>query len=106
MSEDELSEAMSFIEDHFMFLESKDGNLSTIDSIIDRTKQAIMRGANGVLIDPYNDIETTGGEEHSSIRQMLTRITSVAKATPSMSGLWHTPRRCTRKRTAPARPRA
>ena len=63
MSEDELSEAMSFIEDHFMFLESKDGNLSTIDSIIDRTKQAIMRGANGVLIiDPYNYIESTGGE--------------------------------------------
>ena len=80
MSEDELSEAMSFIEDHFMFLESKDGNLSTIDSIIDRTKQAIMRGANGLLIDPYNYIESTGGEEHSSISQMLTRITSFAKA--------------------------
>ena len=80
MSEDELSEAMSFIEDHFMFLESKDGNLSTIDSIIDRTKQAIMRGANGLLIDPYNYIENTGGEEHSSISQMLTRITSFAKA--------------------------
>ena len=80
MSEDELNEAMSFIEDHFMFLESKDGNLSTIDSIIDRTKQAIMRGANGLLIDPYNYIESTGGEEHSSISQMLTRITSFAKA--------------------------
>ena len=80
MSEDELSEAMSFIEDHFMFLESKDGNLSTIDSIIDRTKQAIMRGANGLLIDPYNYVESTGGEEHSSISQMLTRITSFAKA--------------------------
>ena len=80
MSEDELGEAMSFIEDHFMFLESKDGNLSTIDSIIDRTKQAIMRGANGLLIDPYNYIESTGGEEHSSISQMLTRITSFAKA--------------------------
>jgi len=80
MSEDELSESMSFIEDHFMFLESKDGNLSTIDSIIDRTKQAIMRGANGLLIDPYNYIESTGGEEHSSISQMLTRITSFAKA--------------------------
>jgi len=80
MSEDELSESMSFIEDHFMFLESKDGNLSTIDSIIDRTKQAIMRGANGLLIDPYNYIESTGSEEHSSISQMLTRITSFAKA--------------------------
>lgn len=80
MSEEELGEAMSFIENHFMFLESKDGNLSTIDSIIDRTKQAIMRGANGLLIDPYNYIESTGGEEHSSISQMLTRITSFAKA--------------------------
>jgi twinkle protein len=80
MSEEELGEAMSFIENHFMFLESKDGNLSTIDSIIDRTKQAIMRGANGLLIDPYNYIESSGGEEHSSISQMLTRITSFAKA--------------------------
>ena len=41
--EDELGEAVEFINDHFVFLESKDGGLSTIDSIIDRAKQAVMR---------------------------------------------------------------
>ena len=80
MTEPELEEAVSFIDNHFMFLESKDGNLSTIDSIIDRTKQAVMRGANGLLIDPYNYIEAGSGEEYSNISQMLTRITSFAKA--------------------------
>tara|TARA_R100001509_G_scaffold146401_2_gene103372 strand:- start:242 stop:883 length:642 start_codon:yes stop_codon:yes gene_type:complete len=81
MTEDELGEAVEFINDHFVFLESKDGGLSTIDSIIDRAKQAVMRmGVRGLIIDPYNYIESSSQEEHSNISQMLTRITSFAKA--------------------------
>lgn len=81
MTEDELSEAVDFINEHFVFLESKDGGLSTIDSIIDRAKQAVMRmGVRGLIIDPYNYIESGSQEEHSNISQMLTRITSFAKA--------------------------
>jgi twinkle protein len=81
MTEEELDEAVSFINDHFVFLESKDGGMSTIDSVIERTKQAVMRlGVRGLIIDPYNYIEQTGTEEHNGISQMLSRITAFAKA--------------------------
>ena len=35
--------------------------MSTIDSVIERTKQAVMRlGVRGLVIDPYNYIEHLG----------------------------------------------
>jgi len=81
MTEEDLGDAVEFINDHFVFLESKDGGMSTIDSIIDRTKQAVMRlGVRGLVIDPYNYIEQAGTEEHNSISYMLSKITSFAKA--------------------------
>jgi len=81
MTEEELEEAIVFINEHFVFLESKDGGMSTIDSVIERTKQAVMRlGVRGLIIDPYNYIEQSGTEEHNSISQMLSRITAFAKA--------------------------
>jgi len=81
MTEEDLADAVEFINDHFVFLESKDGGMSTIESVIDRTKQAVMRlGVRGLVIDPYNYIEQTGAEEHSGISYMLSKITSFAKA--------------------------
>ena len=81
MTEKDLADAVEFINDHFVFLESKDGGMSTIDSVIDRTKQAVMRlGVRGLVIDPYNYIEQAGTEEHNSISYMLSKITSFAKA--------------------------
>jgi twinkle protein len=82
ISEDELAEAMEFIDNHFVFLESKDGGMATIDSIIDRTKQAVMRlGVRGLVIDPYNYIDMGNEEsENKQISYMLSRITSFAKA--------------------------
>ena len=81
MTESELDEAVEFINNHFVFLESKDGGMSTIESVIERTKQAVMRlGVRGLVIDPYNYIEQVGSEEHNSISQMLSRITAFAKA--------------------------
>ena len=81
MTEEELEEAIAFINEHFVFLESKDGGMSTIDSVIERTKQAVMRlGVRGLIIDPYNYIEQSGSEEHNSISHMLSRITAFAKA--------------------------
>ena len=81
MTEEELADAVEFINDHFVFLESKDGGMSTIESVIDRTKQAVMRlGVRGLIIDPYNYIEQTGAEEHTGISYMLSKITSFAKA--------------------------
>ena len=81
MTEEELEEAIVFINEHFVFLESKDGGMSTIESVIERTKQAVMRlGVRGLIIDPYNYIEQSGSEEHNSISHMLSRITAFAKA--------------------------
>jgi len=80
MSKAELEEAKAFIEKHFVFLEQKDGNLQTIDSIIDCTKQAIMRfgsSSYGLIIDPYNFVEQrSGGNENQSmsISEMLSKL--------------------------------
>jgi twinkle protein len=78
----EMEEGMDFIDNHFVFLESKDGGMSTLDSIIDRTKQAVMRlGVRGLVIDPYNYIDMGSDEsENKQISTMLSRITSFAKA--------------------------
>jgi twinkle protein len=82
MSHVQLQEALEFIDKHFVFLELKDGNLPTIESIISRTKQACLRlGVRGLLIDPYNYIVQDKNEkEHTAISEMLTKITVFAKA--------------------------
>jgi twinkle protein len=89
MTEEELEEAIVFINEHFVFLESKDGGMSTIDSVIERTKQAVMRlGVRGLIIDPYNYIEQSG-------------LPPLPRPTASTSGLSPTPRKCIPERTAP-----
>ena len=81
MTKSEMTEAYHFINDHFVFLDNKDGVVSSVDSIISRTKAAILRmGVRGLVIDPYNFIEQAEGEEHLSINAMLTKITTFAKA--------------------------
>jgi len=81
MDQQEMQDAYGFINDHFVFLDNKDGVVSTIDSIIQRTKASILRmGVRGLVIDPYNFIEQGDGEEHLSISAMLTKITTFAKA--------------------------
>lgn len=82
MSDDEMDEGIGFIDKHFVFLESKDGAMATIDSIIDRTRQAVMRlGVRGLVIDPYNYIDMGSDEsEHMQISYMLSKIVSFAKA--------------------------
>ena len=82
MSDQELTDASNFIDKHFVFLDSRDGVVSTIDSIIDRAKQAVMRlGVRGLVIDPYNYIEKNpNSDESQSISSMLTKVTAFAKA--------------------------
>ncbi len=81
MSEVELSDATAFLGEHFVFLDSKDGCMTTIDSILDRARQAVMRlGVRGLIIDPYNYIEPESDSEHKSVSLMLTKVTSFAKA--------------------------
>lgn len=81
MSKAEMDDAIKFIDDHFVFLESRDGAMSTIESIIERAKQAVMRlGVRGLLIDPYNYIERVGENENEGISEMLTKISLFAKS--------------------------
>ena len=81
MGRKEVEDASAFINDHFVFLDSKDGAVSTTASIIDRTKQAVMRlGIGGLVIDPYNYIEMANDKEHKGISDMLTEIITFAKA--------------------------
>ena len=82
MTESDLNAAMDFISKHFVFLESRDGSLPTIDSLLQRCKAAILRlGVRGLVIDPYNFLDLGKSEsEHQAINTMLTKVTSFAKA--------------------------
>ena len=82
MTKEESREARKFIKDHFVFVEQRDGSAIKIDDLLERTRLAVMRlGCRGVVIDPYNYIETSKGDkEHQSISAMLTRVAAFAKA--------------------------
>ena len=83
MNETERNTATDFIDKHFVFLDSNsDEAESSIESILERTKQAIMRlGVRGLLIDPYNYIDNKGStDEHLSISAMLTKLSKFGKA--------------------------
>ena len=82
MTQEELDEAHDFINEHFVFLESRDGQLATIGSVIERCRAAVMRlGVRGLVIDPYNYLATsTDSSEHSSISGMLATVSSFAKS--------------------------
>ena len=83
MSAAEKDESLAWIKDHFLFLEQRGGESATIDNILDRAKQAVMRlGVRGLVIDPYNYIaQSTGSDnEHQGINEMLTRLVVFARA--------------------------
>lgn len=81
MSPEERDYALAFLNQHFVFLQSHDGAPSTVQSIIDRTKQAVMRmGVRGLVIDPYNYLDMLGDNEHQSISKMLTDIVLFCKS--------------------------
>ena len=83
MTKEEKDTALDYIKHHFMFLEQRSGELVTIDSILDRAQQSIMRmGCRGLVIDPYNYIaqQAQADNEHQSINEMLTRLVAFARA--------------------------
>ena len=83
MSAEESEEALAYIKQHWMFLEQRSGEHSTIESILDRAQQAIMRmGCRGVVIDPYNYIGQSQKveHEHQFINEMLTKLVAFARA--------------------------
>ena len=84
MSREGMEKSLRFVNDHFMFLEQKSGDATTVDSILDRISQACLRkGIRGCVIDPYNYImQDSNAEEseHQFINHLLTRLVAFARA--------------------------
>ena len=58
MSEAELLQAIKYLNNHFFFLESRDEK-PTIKWILEKARVTVIReGINGVVNDPYNEIDT------------------------------------------------
>ena len=81
MSELERDAALSWVNNHFSFIDTSDGEPSTIDSILDRASSAVMRmGIRGLIIDPYNFIERDfKNSETDYISAMLTKVRNWAR---------------------------
>lgn len=59
MTETSLGLALDWVNEHFVLIQSTDAG-PTIDWILERARAAAMRhGINALIIDPYNEIETT-----------------------------------------------
>ena len=82
MSQEDKEEGLNWVQDHFLFLDAEGSEPSTIDSILERAKIAVVRmGIRGLVIDPYNYIENKSGlAEHEFISSMLTRMQAFAKS--------------------------
>jgi twinkle protein len=82
LSQKELDEGLEFVNDHFTFLYQNDGSLSSMKSIVERLKIAVMRhGIRGAVIDPYNYISRPNNvHETEWISDMLTQLRVFAQA--------------------------
>jgi twinkle protein len=79
---DELRKGKGFVQSHFSFLYQADGSMSTVGSIIERLKVAVLRhGVRGAIIDPYNYIQRDNNvSETEWISDMLTQLRVFAQA--------------------------
>jgi hypothetical protein len=82
LSQEELDSGLEFVNDHFTFLYQNDGSLSSLKSIVERLKIAVMRhGIRGAVIDPYNYISRPNNvHETEWISDMLTQLRVFAQA--------------------------
>jgi len=83
MNTAEMEDAFAWINDHFSFIVEDESQLSTIDSILERAKVALLRsGIKGLVIDPYNYVEMNRREssETELISSMLSKVRGFARA--------------------------
>lgn len=81
MSREELEQAHSIIHDYVHFVMPKSEGF-TIDGILDLAKSAVSRyGVNGVIIDPWNEIEHNRGNipETDYVSKALTKIRNFSR---------------------------
>jgi len=82
-TDEEVDSAIEFINEHFTFMDQKDGEESTVESILDRCRVAIQRlGVRSLVVDPYNylELDRKGRTETEAISGMLTKMRLFAKA--------------------------
>ena len=76
MKEDELMEGLKILNDNFYFIENKE-NIPTIDWILKKAKQSALKfGIKGIIIDPYNEINSSregNKREDEHIRDIISK---------------------------------
>lgn len=82
MSKEDLERGKQFVQSHFSFLYQADGSLSSVDSIVERLKVAVLRhGVRGAIIDPYNYIQKNRDiSETDWVSEVLTKLRVFAQA--------------------------
>tara|TARA_B100000035_G_scaffold306507_1_gene308635 strand:+ start:1069 stop:2853 length:1785 start_codon:yes stop_codon:yes gene_type:complete len=82
MTKEEMDAGKKFVQMNFSFLYQADGTLSSVDSIIERLKIAVLRhGVRGAIIDPYNYIQKDKDiSETDWVSDVLTRLRVFAQA--------------------------
>lgn len=76
MDEEEMWAGLDWVNENFVFLHQENGDLSSLDSILERGKAAVLRyGIRGMVIDPYNFISRPRDmSETDWVSEMLTRV--------------------------------
>ena len=82
MTKEEMDGGKQFVQSNFSFIYQADGTLSSVDSIIERLKIAVLRhGIRGAIIDPYNYIQKDKDiAETEWVSDVLTRLRVFAQA--------------------------
>ena len=83
LTREEVEEGMKWINENFLFMENADGTQSSIESILERARDAIFKiGIRTLVIDPYNyiDIDKKTTTETDAISTLLTKIRLFAQA--------------------------
>tara|TARA_B100001057_G_scaffold170343_1_gene171104 strand:- start:1330 stop:3036 length:1707 start_codon:yes stop_codon:yes gene_type:complete len=82
MSPDELRDAISWINEHFYFIESKE-SVPDIDYLLEASKKAVRKyGCNGIIIDPYNEVSANrkgNAREDEHIRDFISKCKRFAR---------------------------
>ncbi|KXZ47450.1 hypothetical protein GPECTOR_35g888 [Gonium pectorale] len=88
MSAEEMRAAFNWVADHFFplrYAEVDDTGAPTIDWVLDMARVAVLRhGVRGLLIDPYNELDSRRQRDQSEtefIKGMLTKVRRFARDT-------------------------
>jgi len=84
MTEEEMKMGLTWVNDHFVFMEQSDGTSASVDEILSRATASVRRiGCRCLVIDPYNYIDLPIGgrtSETNLISDMLTKVRNWASA--------------------------